>query len=288
MFQVSSLVRYPVWRHAFVAVLSGLLLSACTSSNSLTVAPYAIPNSKYAAVVIEVPTGKILHASRADAPRYPASLTKMMTIYLLMEQMKSGKITKNTPITISDKASREPASKLYLKPGDTITVHKAIEAMTVKSANDVAYAVAEFLSGSEAAFASRMTQKARQLGMSSTIFRNASGLPDKRQISTARDMARLGIALRKKFPEYYHYFGMRTFTFKGKKIRGHNRVLGKLKGADGIKTGYTRASGFNLATSVRYNGKHLVAVIMGEDSGRIRDTHMVQLLEKYGAKAKKQ
>ena len=169
-----------------------------------------------------------------------------------------------------------------MKAGQSISVDTALNALAVKSANDVAYAVAEFMSGSEAAFARSMTVKARSLGMRSTTFRNASGLPDKRQVTTARDMAKLGIALRKRFPQYFYYFNKRSFSFNGKTIRGHNRVLGQLKGANGIKTGYTRASGFNLVTSARTRKGLVVGVILGENSGRSRDKHMVALINRYG------
>ncbi len=254
------------------------VLSACTTSSTFKSAPYLPPTQRYAAIVVDVSSGKVLHNTKADEIRFPASLTKMMTMYMMFDALSKRKVTLNTPIPISRRAAARPASKLYLKAGSTITVNKAMESLAIKSANDVAYAVAEFLAGSEKAFADRMTFKARSLGMRSTTFRNASGLPDKRQVTTARDMAKLGIALRKRFPQYYHYFGKRTFAFKGRTVRGHNRVLGTVRGADGIKTGYTRASGFNLVTSVRYGGRNLVGVILGENSGRSRDKHMTELM----------
>ncbi len=256
-------------------------MAGCTTASSLSVAPYAIPNERYAAIVVDARSGKVLHEMRADAVRYPASLTKMMTLYLLFEHMRTQGETTSDVITASANASRKPASKLYLRAGETITIGKAIEALAVKSANDVATAVAEHISGTERAFGSRMTAKARSLGMRSTTFRNASGLPDDAQVTTARDMARLTIALRRDYPQYRGYFALRSFEYKGKTIRGHNRVLGRLRGADGMKTGYTRAAGFNLATSLRYRGKDIVAVILGEDNWRSRDQHMVDLVEQY-------
>ena len=171
-----------------------------------------------------------------------------------------------------------PASKLYLKAGETIGVDLAIRALAVKSANDVATAVAEQIAGSEEAFARAMTARARQLGLRSTVFTNASGLPDPQMRTTARDMAILSLALRRDFPQYYRYFALRSFDYKGKTIKGHNKVLDIVAGADGIKTGYIRASGYNLAASVRRGGKSLVAVVMGGESGRARDAHMAQLL----------
>ncbi|MEE9313107.1 MAG: D-alanyl-D-alanine carboxypeptidase family protein [Rhizobiaceae bacterium] len=262
-------------------LIVGLVLSACNTSSALRSGPFKVPSARYAALIINANSGEVLHSVRANAIRFPASLTKMMTMYLAFEAISSGRISKSSLITVSSRAARQPASKLYLKAGQTITVDKALEAIAVKSANDVAYAMAEFLSGSEANFARHMTSRARSLGMSSTTFRNASGLPDKRQVTTARDMAKLGIALRRRFPQHYHYFSKRTFKYHGRTIRGHNKVLGLLRGADGIKTGYTRASGFNLVTSVRTRKGRIIGVILGENSGRTRDRHMVQLINKY-------
>ena len=254
------------------------ILAGCSASSTLKSSPYLPPTQRYTAIVVDVRSGKVLHNTKADAIRFPASLTKMMTMYMMFESLAARKVSLNTPIPISARAAARPASKLYLRAGSTITVDQAMHALAIKSANDVAYAVAEFLAGSEKAFADRMTFKARSLGMRSTTFRNASGLPDKRQVSTARDMAKLGVALRKRFPQYYHYFGKSSFKFRGKTIRGHNRVLGTVRGADGIKTGYTRASGFNLVTSVQYGGRSLVGVIMGENSGKSRNKHMTELM----------
>ena len=262
-----------------------LAVSACTTTSILDPQPFEPPTSRYAAIVVNASNGKVLHETRPDAIRFPASLTKMMTIYLLFEQLDRGKISKSTLIPISARAAAQPASKLWMKAGTSITVDKAIQALAVKSANDVAYAVAEFLGGSEAKFAAVMTAKARSLGMKSTRFKNASGLPNRAQVTTARDMAKLGIALKKRFPRHFHYFGRSSFTFRGKTIRGHNKVLKQLRGANGIKTGYTKSSGYNLVTSVSRSGKTVVGVILGENSGRLRNQHMVQLMQAYLPKA---
>ena len=260
-------------------LLSLVALSACTAASAVTTAPFAPPSPRYAAIVVEAPSGRVLHDTRADAIRFPASLTKMMTMYMVFEAMQQGRVSRSSLIPVSRRAAAQPPSKLYIKPGNPIAVDTALSALAVKSANDVAVAVAEYMSGSESRFAALMTRRARSLGMRDTVFRNASGLPDKRQVTTARDMAKLGIELRRRFPQYFHYFAKRSFAYNGRTIRGHNRVLGMLGGADGIKTGYTRASGFNLVTSVRRGRRTYVGVILGENSGRSRDRHMVQLMQ---------
>lgn len=255
--------------------------SACTTMGTLTVEPPVSQASRYAAIVIDARNGRVLRAVNAYDVRYPASLTKMMSLYLLFEALRGGDLTLSSPIVFSANASSQPPTKLGVKPGDSISVDTAIRAMVVKSANDAAVAVAETLAGSERAFAARMTAQARALGMNDTVFANASGLPDDRQVTTARDMALLALALRSHFPERYHYFSLREFTFHGRTVRGHNHLLGKVAGVDGIKTGYTRASGFNLATSAHRNGRRIVAVILGEDRAKLRDAHMVELIDRY-------
>ncbi|WP_309086281.1 D-alanyl-D-alanine carboxypeptidase family protein [Chelativorans sp.] len=245
----------------------------------------AAANPKYAGIVVDAKTGRVLYEDSADAPRYPASLTKMMTLYMVFEAMSSGRIAKNSRIVFSRNAAGEPPTKLGVPAGKSITVEQAIHALVTRSANDVATAVAESLGGSEAGFAKAMTAKARQLGMTSTTFRNAHGLPNDGQRTTARDMAKLGIALREHFPQYYDYFSTRSFTFAGRKIRSHNNLLGRVKGVDGIKTGYIRASGFNLVTSVSTGGRQIVAVVMGGTSARSRDAHMAELVKRYLPKA---
>ncbi|WP_425358795.1 D-alanyl-D-alanine carboxypeptidase family protein [Aquibium carbonis] len=264
------------------------MLTACTSTDVLRSTAQPVPTSasnKYAAIVVDANTGRVLYADQADSRRYPASLTKMMTVYMLFEAMQQGRIGASTDIPISAYAASRPPTKLHLKPGETIDVDTAIRALVTRSANDVATAVAEHLGGSEENFAAMMTTKARQLGMGSTVFRNASGLPDPGQVSTARDMATLSLALRRHFPAQYGYFGRTSFAFRGRSVRGHNKVLETVRGADGLKTGYTRASGFNLATSARRDGRSIVAVVMGGDSAAQRDAMMAQLIEAFLPKA---
>ena len=242
-------------------------------------------NSKYAAIVVDANTGKTLFSSSADSRRYPASLTKMMTLYLVFEALAAGKITKKTSIPFSRNAAAEPPTKLGVKAGKSITVETAIYSLVTKSANDASTALAEYLGGSEKEFARMMTAKARKLGMTSTVFRNAHGLPDTAQFSTARDLARLGMALKEHYPQYFHYFSTRSFTYGRKRMKNHNRLLGRIKGVDGIKTGYTRASGFNLVSSVSQGDRRIVAVVMGGKSGASRDKHMAELIRKYMPKA---
>ncbi len=263
------------------AMLFMAVLTACTTSETLTVPKPKAHSSKYAAIVVDARNGHELYSVGADLQRYPASLTKMMTVYMLFEALDSGKLTKSSPIVFSRYASSRPPSKLGVKAGQSITVDTAIKALVVKSGNDVATAVAEKLGGTEANFANMMTAKARALGMSRTTFRNASGLPDGQQRTTARDMARLALALRQRFPHHYHYFGLTSFDYNGRRINGHNRVMGRIPGADGLKTGYIRASGFNLVTSVNRSGRKVVAVVMGGNSSRSRDDHMVALVRRF-------
>ncbi|KQT83598.1 D-alanyl-D-alanine carboxypeptidase [Aurantimonas sp. Leaf443] len=225
--------------------------------------------------------GRVLYQEDADALRYPASLTKMMTLYLTFDALKSRQISLSSRMPVSAYAASRPPSKLGLKVGSTISVEDGIKALVTKSANDASVVLGEFLAGSEKAFAERMTQTARRIGMSRTTFQNANGLPNDAQKTTARDMATLGIALREHFPEYYPYFSTRVYTFNGQRIGNHNRVLNRVEGVDGIKTGYIRASGFNLVSSVVRGDKKLVAVVMGGRSGRSRDDHMVELLNRY-------
>ncbi len=247
----------------------------------------AIANSKYAAIVIDANTGKVLHASRANSPRYPASLTKMMTLYMMFEALDEKRMTKKTRIRFSKYASSKPPSKLGIKPGRSISANAAIMALVTKSANDVAAAVAEHLGGSEANFARMMTTKARQLGMKSTVFRNASGLPNSKQVTTAGDMATLGLALREHFPHHYRVFSTRSFKYGKRRYGNHNRLLGRVRGVDGIKTGYTRASGYNLVTSATKGKRRIVAVVMGGRSGKTRNAAMTKLVGKYLPRASK-
>lgn len=251
---------------------------------SLGSAP-AAANPKYAGIVIDAKTGKTLYANDADELRYPASLTKMMTLYMMFEALERGTIKLNTRIKFSANAAKEPPTKLGVGAGRSVTVEQIIYSLVTKSANDASTAIAEHLGGSEAKFASMMTAKARSLGMSRTTFRNAHGLPNSQQTTTARDMATLGIALREHFPRQYIYFSTRSFTFGKTRMGNHNRLLGVVRGVDGIKTGYTRASGFNLVSSVVDRDRSIVAVVMGGRTGASRNAQMKDLIARYLPKA---
>jgi D-alanyl-D-alanine carboxypeptidase len=238
-------------------------------------------NPAYAAIVVDANSGKVLHATSADAIRHPASLTKIMTLYLLFERLESGKLTLDSQLQVSEHAADQSPTKLGLRQGSTIRVEDVIKGMVTRSANDAAVVVAENLAGSESEFARVMTRKAHALGMNRTVYRNASGLPDSAQVTTARDQAILGRAIQERFPRYYRYFSTRTFTYKGQQIGNHNRLLGKIEGVDGIKTGFIRASGFNLVTSVKRDGRYLVAVVLGGKSGAARDARMRSLITEH-------
>ncbi len=232
----------------------------------------------FAAIVVDAKTGKVLDDENPDALRHPASLTKIMTLYMLFEQIEQGKVTLKSRLAVSEYASERPPSKLGLPEGTTIAAEDAIKALVTRSANDVAVVIAEHIAGDEEKFATLMTQKARALGMSRTVFKNASGLPDREQVTTARDMATLGRAIQDRFPSLYRYFSTRSFVWRGRVIANHNRLLGRVAGVDGIKTGYTNASGFNLVTSVRHKNRHIVAVVLGGRTGASRDHYMRELI----------
>jgi D-alanyl-D-alanine carboxypeptidase len=234
---------------------------------------------KDAALILDGETGRALYARNADALRHPASLTKMMTLYLLFEQLKNGQMTLATPIPVSWHAASQAPTKLYLRPGSAIPVDDAIKAVVVLSANDVAVAIAEALGGTEGQFAELMTAKARSWGMSHTFFHNASGLPDPQQITSAGDLAILARHLAYDFPQYFHYFSTYSFSYRGATHFTHDNLIGRYEGADGIKTGYTGASGFNLVSSVVRNGVHIIGVVMGGTTARRRDSEMVRLLD---------
>lgn len=242
------------------------------------VRPAEADDGRRAALVVDANSGRVLHALNADAPRFPASLTKVMTLYLVFELIDAGKLDMSTPIRISAQAAAVPPSKLDLDPGDTIPLGAAIRALVTKSANDVAVAIAEHIAVTESAFARAMTAKARQLGMRSTTFRNAHGLPDSEQVTTARDMVTLALAIYDHFPQHARVFATRQFTYAGASYRNHNTMLGNFAGMEGIKTGYTRASGFNLSTSVRRDGRHVVAVVLGGRTAAARNAEMRTLL----------
>ena len=235
----------------------------------------------YADIVIDDKSNVVLHEVSADEPRHPASLTKIMTLYLLFEELEAGRLKLDTPLPVSTRASLQNPTKLGLKPNQTINVEDAIKGLVTKSANDAAVVVAEAMAGSEEEFAARMTAKARALGMAGTTYVNASGLPAEAQITTARDQALLGRAIQHRFPFYYQYFATPSFKYKGTEMRNHNSLLGNVKGVDGIKTGYTEASGYNLTSSVRREERHIVAVVLGGTSNGARDARMRQLIEEH-------
>ena len=236
--------------------------------------------AKYASIVIDADSGAVLHEVNADTPNYPASLAKMMTLYMIFEALEDGVLRLDQRITVSRRAARQSPSKLGLRRGDKISVKDIILGLVTKSANDAAATIAETLGGTERNFAKTMTRRARALGMSNTTFRNASGLPHRRQLTTARDLATLARALRNDFPEYYHFFSTARFSYKGLSHRNHNKLLARYDAVDGIKTGYIHASGFNLAASVKRDGRRLIGIVMGGRSPRSRDRHMVGLLER--------
>jgi D-alanyl-D-alanine carboxypeptidase len=232
----------------------------------------------YASIVVDANSGAVLQATNADSLRHPASLTKIMTLYLLFERLEAGKISLGDRMPVSAHAAAQSPTKLGLRPGHPLTVEDAILGLVTKSANDAAVVIAEAIGGTEADFARLMTRKARALGMRRTTYTNASGLPDNDQVTTARDQALLGRAIQERFPRYYHYFSTEAFAFHGRTMRNHNHLLGRVDGVDGIKTGYTYDSGFNLVTSMRRNGRHVVAVVLGGRSAGSRDAKMRDLL----------
>ncbi len=253
-----------------VAVLIAAVLLAATP---------AWANSKYASIVIDLETHQVLHDRSADETRHPASLTKVMTLYLVFDALDSGKLKLSERMKVSKLASRQQPSKLGLKAGATIKVEDAIRALVTKSANDVAVVFAERLGGTEAKFVAKMNAKADELGMSATTFRNASGLPDRKQVTTARDMAKLAEAVYEDHKNRYNYFSLPSFTWNKRKYANHNELLRKVAGVDGIKTGFTNASGYNLMASAERGGHRVIAVMLGGTTGRSRDQHVSDLLE---------
>ena len=261
-----------------LALIAGPVLT--TADVALAAKKKATTPSIAAAIVVDMNSGSILQEQAADMPRHPASLTKMMTLYVLFGYLKAGKLTPSSDLTVTEHAATQAPTKLGLKPGATIKVNDAVKALVTQSANDAAVTVAENLAGTEENFAKLMTDTARQIGMRNTLFRNASGLPDDEQITTARDMAILSAHLIHDYPDYYTVFSTQYFTFNGRKYRNHNKLLLNYQGTDGIKTGYTRASGYNLAASVHRGEKHLIAVVLGGKTGSQRDAAMRALLER--------
>jgi D-alanyl-D-alanine carboxypeptidase len=271
--------------HKFLSLFSAGVF-ACRKSSVLIfslclflVAMVAPAEAKYASMVVDADTGEVLHAVNADNRNYPASLTKMMTLYLLFDALDRGQVKLTDRIPVSAHAAAQAPSKLGLRPGQSIMVEDAILGLCTKSANDAAVVVGEFLGGSEPAFADIMTRKARELGMRQTVFRNASGLPNLSQFSSARDMATLARALLHNHSRQYHYFSTQQFTYNGETMRNHNHLMEWYDGVDGIKTGYIGASGFNLVASVKRDGRRLIGVVFGGQSAAARDRHMAQLLD---------
>lgn len=263
---------------AAAAVLTALASPAEARRRGHHVRPGGGYSPPYAAMVVDVKTGRTLHAVNEDALRHPASITKVMTLYMLFEQMEKGRLALDSDLTVSAHAAAQAPSKLGLRPGSTIAVEDAIKAIVTKSANDVACAIGENIAGSEERFAELMTAKAHALGMSRTRYANASGLPDADQITTARDLTVLARAIQDRFPRYYRYFQTRAFAFRGRTIGNHNRLLGTVEGVDGIKTGYTRDSGFNLMTAAKSDDRQIVAIVLGGKSGASRDRIMADLV----------
>jgi D-alanyl-D-alanine carboxypeptidase len=239
----------------------------------------------FSSIVVDGNSGATLSANNPDASRHPASLTKIMTLYLLFERLEAGTMKLDSEMEVSERASEQAPTKLGLRPGQTIRVEDAIKGLVTRSANDAAVVIAEAIGGDEAEFAKLMTRKARSLGMTRTVYRNASGLPNDEQVTTARDQSTLGRAIQDRFPRYYRYFSITAFNYHGQSIRNHNHLLGKVEGVDGIKTGYTRSSGFNLVTSMRRGNRHLIGVVMGGRSGGSRDATMRNLLAENLEKA---
>jgi D-alanyl-D-alanine carboxypeptidase len=268
---------------ALAFVVAGLVVSAPLTT--ATAAPKQVDPDKYAAIVVDPANGRVLYEVNADARRYPASLTKMMTLYVMFEELDRGRFKMSTPLRVSSLAQRQSPTKLGLRAGETVSVEDAVKGLITRSANDAAVVIAENVAGSVPAFADRMTRTARALGMSRTRFNNPNGLPDPNNVSTARDLMKLGVALQVRFPQYYPLFSTRSYAFRGRSIGNHNNLLGRVDGVDGIKTGYVNASGFNIVTSVKRNGRKLVAVVMGGRTAAQRDAHMVSLINAYLPKA---
>lgn len=251
---------------------------------------FSLEAAQTGSIMLDASTGKVFHAENADSKCFPASLTKMMTLYLLFEAIENGKTNLFHRMPVSRHAAAQEPTKIHVKKGQRLLVKHAIQALAVKSANDAAVVVAEFLGGTEKEFAKKMTRKARELGMSNTTFKNASGLPNPLQKSTPRDMAKLSLALMRHFPKYFKYFATKTFKYRGKTYRNHNRMLYTYTGCTGLKTGYTRASGFNLAATATREKKKLVGVVVGEKSPGKRAARMARLFnasfKKLGVRAK--
>lgn len=285
MSSLRNLVSKVLHRVAAPAAVVVIAASISTAAIAAKGFPSQVVPSKYSAIVVDTATGKVLYEVAPDTHRYPASLTKMMTLYVMFEELERGRFKLSTPLRVSALAQRQSPTKLGLRAGETISVEDAIKGLITRSANDAAAVIAENVAGSVPAFADRMTRTARAIGMTNTRFRNANGLPDPGQYTSARDMMKLGVALQVRFPQYYPLFSIRSYNFRGRTIGSHNNLLGRVNGVDGIKTGYVNASGFNLVTSVKRDGRKIVAVVMGGKTAAQRDAHMVQLINTYLPKA---
>ncbi|WP_297104870.1 serine hydrolase [uncultured Devosia sp.] len=275
------------WRTAFLRVVAAVLVTFALGLSAA--APVqAIENlRKYAGIVVDAKSGKILYEEQADSKRYPASVAKVMTLYVLFQELQAGNLSLSTKMTVSRHAASAVPTKLGLRAGSTISVEDAIKSLVTLSANDMARVIAEHISGSESKFAERMTATARAMGMSSTTYRNASGLPDGGQVTTVRDQAILGIAVYQHFPQYYEYFQTTSFRYGGKTYGNHNRVLGYMGAVDGIKTGYINAAGSNLLTAARKDNRHIVVVAFGFNSAASRDEKVRQLVSNYLSKGRR-
>jgi len=254
------------------------VLTSAVGASATVFSPVALAE-KYAALVMDADTGEILHERNADEARYPASLTKVMTLYLLFDAINAGEVSLTDKMTVSRNASKQPPSNLKLAAGSKIKVEDAILALVTKSANDVAVVVAEHLAGTERAFAGKMTEKARDLGLENTTFKNASGLPNTSQVTTAHDLALLADSLLEQHAQYYHYFENKKFNWGRMVYKNHNELIDEVDGVDGIKTGYTRASGFNLMTSAERDGHRVIAVMLGGATSKSRNEHVKALVE---------
>lgn len=264
-------------QHAILSVLRAFTICGALLMTGL-VAQTATAE-KYASIVIDTDTQEVLHARNADEARYPASLTKVMTLYMLFDALKAGEVTLDENLVVSRHAASQPPSNLRLRTGSTMKVRDAVGALVSKSANDVAVVVAERLGQTESRFAQLMTVKAKSLGMMNTRFMNASGLPDTQQLTTARDLAILAEAMLTDHADYYHYFSSSSFSWQGRSYKNHNELLGKVDGVDGIKTGYTRASGFNLMASAKRDDHRVIAIMLGGNTSQSRNTHVEALVE---------
>ena len=260
-----------------LTLLGGAVTFAFAPDHAAAASLYAVP--KYAAILVNSDTGEVMYARQADAQRFPASITKVMTLYIAFQELKAGNTRESDNIRISSFAASQPPSKLGLKPGSTITVREAMGVIATRSANDIAVALAEHVSGSQAAFAARMTREARRLGMARTTFVNATGLPNAGHFTTARDIATLSRALIRDFPKRYPMFSQVAFEYEGQQIGNHNHLLRTMPGVDGIKTGYTNAAGFTLAASAAHDGIRLIAVVLGGPNRMMRDNNVTDLLD---------